>query len=77
MMKFHCGKLTATETLSLRDVTCAALREWHNWFAWRAVPLGSGDCAWLETVQRKFPKAWVGPKSCILWREDPIYRRIQ
>lgn len=26
---------------------------WHRWFAWRPVRVGSHDCRWLEWVERK------------------------
>ena len=28
--------------------------EWHRWYAWHPVKLESGQCAWLETVERKY-----------------------
>jgi hypothetical protein len=27
--------------------------KWHRWFAWRPVRIGSHDCRWLETVERR------------------------
>jgi len=44
-MKFNCG-------ISYPDRVKAA-GEWHSWFAWYPVRLGSHDCRWLETVERK------------------------
>ena len=44
-MKFDCGKTP--------EEVDAELKEWHLWCAWHPVSLGSHDCRWLETVQRK------------------------
>lgn len=30
-----------------------ARAQWHRWFAWRPVRLESGDCRWLEYVERR------------------------
>jgi len=51
-MKFNCGP-TAQE---LRERECQRyfrMREWHIWYAWHPVRVGSGDCRWLEPVQRR------------------------
>lgn len=29
-------------------------RDWHPYFAWFPVWTDEGDCAWLETVERKW-----------------------
>jgi hypothetical protein len=39
-MKIDCG-LTAKEKREAQE-------EWHRWFAWRPVRLGSRDCRWLD-----------------------------
>lgn len=44
-MKLDCGP-TRRERID-------RLSEWHLWFAWRPVRIGSHDCRWLETVQRR------------------------
>lgn len=49
-MKFDCGE-SATERFE-------RLSQWHPWFAWFPVKVGSRDCRWLETVQRRL--AYVG-----------------
>lgn len=43
-MKFNCGP-TSEERRKAKE-------EWHPWFAWHPVRIGSGDCRWLETVDR-------------------------
>ena len=43
-MKFNCG-ITWEEKLVAR-------KEWHRWFAWYPIRLGSRDCRWLETIER-------------------------
>ena len=45
-MKFACGKS--------KDEKEAAKKEWHTWFAWYPVKVGSYDCRWLEAVERRF-----------------------
>ncbi len=44
-MKFDCGETW--------DEKVARLEQWHPWFAWRPVRLGSHDCRWLEWLVRK------------------------
>ncbi|MCK5614783.1 hypothetical protein KAR91_73660 [Candidatus Pacearchaeota archaeon] len=44
-MRFNCGPTWAEKKAQLED--------WHSWFAWRPVRVGSHDCRWLETIQRK------------------------
>ena len=44
-MKFDCGP-TPLEKHNAKE-------QWHDWFAWHPVRLGSHDCRWMETVQRK------------------------
>jgi len=47
-MKFNCGPTQAERRQQARDRFCV----WHRWFAWFPVRVGSGDCRWLETVER-------------------------
>jgi hypothetical protein len=44
-MKFNCGPTPQEKHEAKQD--------WHPWFAWCPVRVGSGDCRWLETVERK------------------------
>lgn len=44
-MKLDCGLTWADEKKRLEN--------WHEWFAWYPVQLGSHDCRWLEVVMRK------------------------
>lgn len=44
-MKWNCGP-TWREKM-------AATEQWHRWFAWHPVRIGSRDCRWLEYVERK------------------------
>ena len=44
-MKLNCGPTWEEK----RD----ARKEWHDWFAWYPVRIGSNHCRWLETVERK------------------------
>ena len=55
-MKFNCG-LTSAEKW---EQTKEKRKVWHKWFAWRPVRVGSGDCRWLEYVERKgsFECSW-------------------
>lgn len=43
-MKFRCKDDIAEYNAKL---------EWHAWFAWYPVRVGSTDCRWLEIVERK------------------------
>ena len=49
-MKFNCGP-TLREKVEAR-------KEWHEWFAWYPVRVASGDCRWLETVERRGEHDW-------------------
>lgn len=44
-MKWDCGPTWAEKK--------AALEEWHRWFAWHPVRVGSHDCRWLERIERR------------------------
>ena len=44
-MKLDCGP-TWQEKREARE-------KWHKWFAWHPVRIGSHDCRWLETIERK------------------------
>ena len=58
-MKFNCG-LTREEKDKLREAEDSRIwneiynyiTQWHDWFAWYPVRVGSKDCRWLETVER-------------------------
>lgn len=56
-MKINCGE-TQKEKFS-------RLEQWHYWFAWYPVRLGSRDCRWLETIERK--GKYYGGYSDIGW----------
>jgi hypothetical protein len=53
-MKFNCGPTP--------EEKCAARKEWHRWFAWRLVRVASGDCRWLEYVERRDQSFYCGPR---------------
>ena len=44
-MKVNCGKTWEEKR--------AAKEKWHKWFAWYPVRIGSHDCRWWETIERK------------------------
>jgi hypothetical protein len=44
-MKFDCGKT--------REEKRDKLTNWHKWYAWYPVRIGSHNCRWLEYVERK------------------------
>ena len=44
-MKFNCGPTWEEKK--------AAKEKWHKWFAWYPIRIGSKDCRWLETIERK------------------------
>jgi hypothetical protein len=47
-MKFNCSR-----PIDLYMARVDRLLEWHPWFAWRPVRVDSGDCRWLEWVERR------------------------
>ena len=49
-MKFDCGE-TRRERYDWST-------NWHLWFAWYPVKVGSHDCRWLEYVERKGFSFW-------------------
>ena len=48
-MKFNCG-LSADEK---RQQEIERSENWHRWFAWKPIRVGSRDCRWLEWIERK------------------------
>lgn len=44
-MKLNCGPTW--------EERVAAMGKWHPWFAWHPVRIGSHDCRWLETIERR------------------------
>ena len=68
-MRINCGPTKSEKR--------AALKEWHLWFAWRPVRVGSNDCRWLEMVGRKGtvqylpPGVWCGSPSWWKWDYIP------
>ena len=61
-MKFNCGKTPEEKKEDLRadlQIQADHLKVWHDWFAWFPVRMGSRDCRWLETVERRVPNAYV------------------
>jgi hypothetical protein len=36
------------------------LEKWHNWFAWYPV-FESGDCYWLEVIERRYVFPFTTP----------------
>ena len=63
-MKFKCGP-TAEEKVR-------TMENWHDHFAWWPVKMGSTDCRWLETVQRRYDIWHIN-----LGGVHPIYREKQ
>lgn len=50
-MRFKCRK-----TQEELEAKAEALRSWHDCFTWFPREVG-GICVWLETIERRFPKA--------------------
>lgn len=48
-MKLNCGPTH----MERRQQEWQRFCTWHKWFAWYPVRVGSGDCRWLEYVERK------------------------
>jgi len=60
-MRFNCGtkkkKLTHEEIIAKRQAHREYMMNWHLHFAWLPVRIAENECAWLETVERRFPNA--------------------
>lgn len=55
-MKFDCGLTAAEKAAKLRREAherANKLMQWHDYFAWWPIRMGSRDCRWLETVERR------------------------
>lgn len=48
-MRLNCGPTKNERRQDARNQFC----KWHRWFAWFPVRVGSGDCRWLEHVERR------------------------
>ena len=74
-MRFKLG-LSYEEKEKIRE----AKKEWHGWFAWHPVRLGSPSYwAWFENIQRKAYEGTTGmtepPFLCFNYKEhDPLVR---
>lgn len=85
-MKFSCGLTEAAKkAAALRKVVRKAehLKTWHKVFLWWPTEIGvDGDrvvCAWLTTVERRYPRVWlyygvVAPE--ILGTDEVEYREV-
>jgi len=56
-MKFNCGptrneRKAASKYRAVQEKRL--MMEWHSWFAWFPVHVASGDCRWLERIERRF-----------------------
>lgn len=71
-MKFRCGP-SWLERQNLRAVKLlakvATLQQWHDWFAWWPTRVGPDDCRWLETIQQRYPNAWLGEEYSLFHQE--------
>jgi hypothetical protein len=55
-MKFNCGLTKEEKERAKMRAEIAAhdrLLKWHDYFALCPIQVASGDCRWLETVERK------------------------
>ena len=55
-MKFNCGPTPeerADERRRQQAEERIKLEQWHDYFTWWPIRIGSGDCRWLETIERK------------------------
>ena len=51
-MKFDCGETRKEKQVRLGQERIRK-EQWHKWFAWYPVRVGSHDCRWFEWVERK------------------------
>ena len=62
-MIFKCKKGPATVIAKLMaekkamEKEIERLRKWHSYFAWKPVVIDAERCAWLQKVERRFPRA--------------------
>ena len=55
-MKWDCGPTHAERHAARRarhEALVAERSKWRSWFAWFPVRVGSHDCRWLETIERR------------------------
>lgn len=68
-MKFECGKKARLKR-EAAERKAAKLEQWHPWFAWYRVKVGTEDCRWLETVERiRVFDYWYGQWG---WKYRPL-----
>lgn len=65
-MKFSCGLTKAAKKAAAQrkaEELAEYLKTWHKVFLWWPTEIGvDGDrvvCAWLTTVERRYPHAWA------------------
>lgn len=79
-MKINCGP-TPEERYAARKAKQEAWKQWHSYFAWLPRRVGSGDCRWLEYVERRrvghteIAMTFTGGVHCIGSRWE--YRAIE
>lgn len=56
-MRFNCG-LSYKEKEDRLFKKAQPLRKWHSWFAWWPIRVETGQCVWLEKIERKLD--WIG-----------------
>lgn len=64
-MKIDCGP-TWAEKYDMQ-------KQWHRWFAWRPIRIGSHDCRWLEYIERKRVSSRIIDYPLFTWE----YRAIE
>jgi hypothetical protein len=55
-MKFNCGRTPEEKrrrAIAQYNIEIARLRNWHEYFTLLPKRIASGDCRWLEWVERK------------------------
>lgn len=62
-MRFNCGKSRQQRCVEHAENTLQHVRiirtEWTDKFAWWPVRVGEDDCRWLETIQVRYPDAYI------------------
>ncbi len=81
-MRIHCGP-SVGERNKLKLIQLKAekdrLDKWCPWFAWYPVRVGEDDCRLFETIERRYPNAYVyeyNDGRVTLWKRQPMYRAV-
>lgn len=63
-MRFKCNKPSTRRQIA--ESQLSLVKAWHREFAWWPVAIND-QCVWLESVEVRYPDAWVGYSGALYY----------